>query len=333
MAETANIAKMAESISKEIFEVFLWEQTGPKNQNWDCEDQTNHNKKKTHPADVVFTYREPYSTERTYIHCDLKSYNSTTITKNTIHNALESLSQQIACANKSEEWRKLFAYDNTPYSITGLLFIYNHDNNYDKEFNNHLHSLNYEKIVLPKGSKIVVLGPDDIDWLNSVAHDILVMRGKKDLPEERYCKFFYPQLIRKSNIQLNEAKAATLEMLTSPFILLEYNTNIDDNKPKTPNRNFVIFYRGKGENINEFYYIINYIRTCQLLNDAENITIKLLEPYKSAPTFFQQAVNIFCKKFDEYDTNSSLSKRIKSIKYDSINTVQKKFSTVEIGMD
>ena len=58
MAETANIAKMAEKLSKEVFAEFLWQKTGSTNINWPCEDEERHGKK-THPSDVVFYYDEP----------------------------------------------------------------------------------------------------------------------------------------------------------------------------------------------------------------------------------------------------------------------------------
>lgn len=73
MAETINIAKMAEKLSKGIFLEFLWGRMEHTNINWPCENQEKH-EVKTHPSDVVFWYDEPYSQSRTYVNCDLKSY-------------------------------------------------------------------------------------------------------------------------------------------------------------------------------------------------------------------------------------------------------------------
>jgi hypothetical protein len=73
MAETTNIAKMAEILSQDLFGDFLWQHTGPTNTNWPCEEQELH-KAKTHPSDVVFYYDNPYRLSRTYVNCDLKSY-------------------------------------------------------------------------------------------------------------------------------------------------------------------------------------------------------------------------------------------------------------------
>lgn len=63
MAETANIAKLAEFVANNLFARFFWGATGSWNQNWPCEI-ANHDRK-THPSDVVFYYDEPYFLRRT----------------------------------------------------------------------------------------------------------------------------------------------------------------------------------------------------------------------------------------------------------------------------
>jgi hypothetical protein len=110
MAETIHIAEMAEKLSKEIFSEFLWQRTGPTNQNWPCEEQEAHGKK-THPSDVVFFYDNPYSLSRTYVNCDLKSYASGSIKAAAIREAMESLAQALNCAEKSKEWQKLYLHE------------------------------------------------------------------------------------------------------------------------------------------------------------------------------------------------------------------------------
>nr|WP_315206710.1 hypothetical protein [uncultured Albidiferax sp.] len=79
MAETANIAAIAEKLSGELFAEFFWKRTGPMNENWACAKPDHHNVK-THPSDVVFYYDEPYAKQRIYVNCDLKSYAKSSIT-------------------------------------------------------------------------------------------------------------------------------------------------------------------------------------------------------------------------------------------------------------
>jgi hypothetical protein len=91
-----------------------------------------------------------------------------------------------------------------------MLFVYNHDKEYDKDFSKIIDKVKSEDLDIPKGSKIVVFGPEDIFWLNNVHHEVIHLRGGAGLlPERDFCKFFYPPLIRKKNVQPDNAKAAT----------------------------------------------------------------------------------------------------------------------------
>ena len=83
-------------------------------------------------------------------------------------------------------------------------------------------AIDYERLELPPGGRLFVLGPKDIFWLNNVRYDIVYMRGNNELPSKQKCAFYYPNLVRKKKVQPEKAKAATLEMLTAPWIILEY---------------------------------------------------------------------------------------------------------------
>src|SRR5437763_1617077 len=133
MAETANIAKMAEQLSKQLFNEFLWRPIGSTNQNWPCEESERH-KAATHPSDVVFFYDNPYAVSRTYVNCDLKSYKASSIKAAAISSAMESLANTLHCAEKSPEFQHQFTHEHVNTEICGLLFVYNHDGEYDKNF-------------------------------------------------------------------------------------------------------------------------------------------------------------------------------------------------------
>lgn len=212
MAETINIAKMAEKISKGIFNEFLWGRMKHTNINWPCENKEKH-ELKSHPSDVVFWYDDPYSQSRTYVNCDLKSYAKGSINAGAIREAIESLAKALTCAEVSKEFNDTYIHQDVSPNIQGMLFVYNHDKEYDKDFSKILDKVKGEDLDIPKGSKIVVFGPEDIFWLNNVHHEIIHLRGGSGLlPERDFCKFFYPPLIRRKNVQPDQAKAATLEM-------------------------------------------------------------------------------------------------------------------------
>lgn len=330
MGETRHIAEMAEKLSDELFTEFFWKKTGPTDQNWPCEVPEQHGVE-THPSDVVFYYDEPYSSVRTYVNCDLKSYAKSTITKPAVVGAVESLAKQVACAECSDEWRTRHIHDNVTPSVAGLLFVYNHDGEYDKDFRKILNAIRTEKLALPRGSKLVVLGPEDIFWLDNVRNELCQMRGTlgpERLPDPQHCRYFYPQLVRKANVCLEKARAATLEMLTSPLIVLDYQKTGADSQ-----RGIVMFYRRRGETTQEFTYLLDYLRHYQVLREGTDVQIKLLDPSPHASTNFQKAVQGYVEDLAGNNENTALAKRVHAIKFKSMGRVKTTFSSIELGMD
>lgn len=329
MAETVNIAQMAEKLSDELFAEFFWKKIGPTNQNWPCEDKEHH-KVETHPSDVVFFYDEPYSQARTYVNCDLKSYAKGSISAPAVRGALESLAKQVACAERSDEWRKLYVHDDVTPRICGLLFVYNHDGEYDKKFDSLLVTIKNESLDLPRGAKVVVLGPKDIFWLDNVRYEIRQMRGtsgQDQLPPADKCRYFYPQLVLKANVQLEKAKSATLEMLTAPWIVLEYE------RPQSQGRGIVVFYRRDGSTTQEFMYLIDYLRHYQVLEETTRVQIKVLDAVPTAHANFQKAVHQYIEEVASGDEGSELARCVSTIKYSKITQVLTTFSSIELGMD
>lgn len=131
--ETSAIQRVAGKISEDIFSVFKWNSAAREDMNWDCCQEAHS--KKTHPSDVVFYYIDPYEEEMVYLNTDLKSYAEGTIGKKIVEGALTSLALATECANVSEEWRMKYVHEESlGYNVRGLLFLYNHDNLYDKDF-------------------------------------------------------------------------------------------------------------------------------------------------------------------------------------------------------
>ena len=284
MAETINIAKMAEKLSKGIFLEFLWGRMEHTNLNWPCQDEEKHGVK-THPSDVVFWYDEPYSQSRIYVNCDLKSYAEGSISAASMREAIESLAKTIECSEKSQEFHDKYVHQNVSSNICGMLFVYNHDSEYDKDFGKLLEKIKGDALDIPKGSKIVVFGPDDIFWLNNVHHEIIHLRGGAGLlPERDHCKFFYPHLVRKKNVHLEHAKAATLEMLTAPWMILSYVNPKKNNK-----RGFVVFMKKRGDTTDEFLYLIEYLMHYQVITGETEVTIRLLDPHANSSANFAKA--------------------------------------------
>lgn len=324
--ERINTAKKAEVISKQLFEEFHWESSVITNINWACTMSKVHNERSHHPSDCVYYYNEPYKKIRTYVNCDLKSFKSTSIKSGEIDKALKSLIQSIECATKSEEWKENFVHDDESYEVCGLLFIYNHDNAYDNsKFNQELDKIKIEKLNIPVGQKVAVFGPDTINWLNNVRLDIKSLRGSTPpkLPAREFCKYHYPNLVKVKNIQPIRARAATIEMLTGPWIVLEYEA-FRKNPP-----GFIIYYREKGKTEDEFLYLIDYIMHYQMLKSSNDITIRLYKSDPKAISYFTRAKQKYLESFGESD---DLRDILNSISIENMNDLQTTFSDIEVGM-
>lgn len=350
MAETANIAEIAKKVADELFSTFFWKTRGPRDESWPCEEPEEHSKKGrskrtapdpvasggpdvnvesspntpvvTHPTDVVFYYDEPYSNHRTYINCDLKSYAASSIKKGEIKKAIESLGRALTCMEKSATWRKRYVMEDKTALYAGLLFVYNHDGEYNTRFDELLSELNLSKVGIPRNSKIIVLGPRDIFWLDNVSGEIDRMRGKELVGPADQRRFFYPPLVLAKNVQ-PAAAAATIEMLTGPWIILKHKL------PSREKESVLVFYRGSGQLVEEFSLLIDYLMFHGLVDAGVDILIRALMPDTEAKALFENAIEDYIRR---YDGGEEIATLLKAIRYESMTQVHRAFSTTEIGM-
>jgi hypothetical protein len=326
LTETANTAAQAEIVASELFGEFFWNKLGPTNHDWTCEEPERHDVQE-HPCDVVYYYDEPYAPRQTYVHCDLKSYAKGTITPAAVKSAVESLAKQVACAEKSKIWRSLHTHDNVTFTVSGLLFVYNHDGEYEKDFQKNLINIRPESLQLPRGSKLFVLGPKEIFWLDNVRDEIQRLRGKRDaeVPGPEHCFFFHPQLVRRANLQVKKAKAATLETLTSPIIILEHHD------PKGgANRGVIVFYSRQGETADEFMYLIDTLRKYELLDDRTRVVIKTLGASAISSPTFQKAQQQYIEGLAGA-TSTDLGDYVNAIRYEPMTRVKTTYSEIDLG--
>ncbi len=221
--ETSAIQRVAGKISDDIFSVFKWDRAARADMNWDCCQEAHS--KKTHPSDVVFFYIDPYEEEMVYLNTDLKSYAEGTIGKKIVEGALTSLALATECANVSEEWRLKYVHDDSlGYNVRGLLFLYNHDNLYDKDFyENITKKLDHSSINCPPNIKLHLLDPYKISDLINISSDITKLIGSGKLPQPDKFTYYYPDLsLTRIKHPINQTTPATIELLTSPYIIIKH---------------------------------------------------------------------------------------------------------------
>lgn len=112
-------------------------------------------------------------------------------------------------------------------------------------------------------------------------------------------QFFYPPLIRRKNVQPDHAKAATLDMLTAPWIILSYS-----NPKKNHQKGFVIFMRKRGHTVDEFLYLIEYLNHHHVIESGHEVTIRILDPHPNAAPNFSKAKDQYTA---DYQVGKSLN--------------------------
>lgn len=320
MAETANIARMAEIISKDIFTYLNWETSGPLNENTPCVDESHNGT--THPADVVFRYLEPYEDKITHILCDLKSYSKETIKAEKIKKAIESLNESLSCARKNIVWKDKYIFTEKSINIKGMLFIYNHDNAYDQDFME-LFKKATEKISIDKGNIISVIGPKKILYLANIAANIKTLRGEKQLTDEEY-GFFYPEQPVRKIYHDQSRLPLTVEQIGGSFHVLRYSSNV----MTTITNGLDVYLEDKQCELENFQHLFDYLRKYNCLQSFNRIRIFAPFPRESTHTNYDKALRIYGETVDE-----NFAKKITPmISYVHMNRITPQFFSQEIGM-
>lgn len=305
--ETANIAEVANKISKEILEWFRWEKIPLMDENFKCHKPETHKAKQpktvapnhTHPVDTVFRYFDPYLNHYVYLNTDLKSYKKESIKPPELKKALTSLAKTLDCAMGSAEWKGKYILDNEPYEIRSLLFIYNWDNKYDADLLEELGKLKLGEIPLTADSIIHVLDPSRITYLFSVVKDIQGLIAKKELPSDDY-SFLYPDLVLHKAHGNNEIYPATIETLCSPYMILkhgafrEYKKEINGLHDVGP-PGYIIYYNKRGETDKEFVYIFDILSRLQILSSQTSIKFRVasIEVDSKIRSNYERAKNVY----------------------------------------
>jgi hypothetical protein len=330
MGETAPTEEIGRLLADKVLSKFGWKSSGPVNQNFECVEQKRHAKlkAKTHPGDVVFHYPDPYLGMEVYLHVDLKSYAAQTLEKADLKGILKDLAISVECANKSREWARLYDETTGSHAVHGLLFIYNHDGNYDKNFPSVLQQTGDGVAQLPPGKRIYVIGPERALYLFNVAQDIRGLQGDQELPADSGVAFFHPDL-HNTRIQTQQYGSATVETLLSPWQVLRFQF------PKQPEKSgHLIYYAGKGESVQEFTYLLDYIFTYQLLGDEGTIRIRLPFGGTDASNIFEKAKTLYGSEFwsIESGSQSQFQERLKRISCCLCTQMVPCFSKTEIGL-
>lgn len=321
MSETGNIEELAKLVSNEIFKWFKWKTCALKDTDWQC--VIDSHKKRTHPADVVFYYDDPYSGNVIYLNTDLKSYKKGSISSTSISKALSSLSISVECANISEDWQNKYLVDDVGFDcVIGVLFLYNHDDEFDKDIVEIIDSIDFEKLNIPENVKILLLDPQKIRTLVNVVTDMKGLVADDLLPRAEYT-FFYPDLVMAKRHGEEWSQPASIEALTSPWLIIKHRATGDIEE------GFVIYYHKKGDTVEEFVYLIDAMSHYQMLLSNKPIRVRFTNPGADAANNFNKAKLEYLKMWGADEARETQLNRIDAKR---ISKVVSNYCPMEIGM-
>lgn len=349
--ETSAIAEIADKVSKEIFKWFKWERVILKDQNFDCLKEKHaprKTRKHTHPVDIVFKYDDPYLETSVLLNTDLKSYSSTSISPSIIRKNLKSIAQTIDCARVSDEWRS--RYDTSGNGeIRGLLFVYNHDGQYDTSFISQLNTskaktdtneenkgVNVDSLPLERGQLIHIIEPTTIAFLTTVIADINRMHKEGSFPVVNYY-FLYPELqLHRTRVDKYK-RPATVELISGPFFVVghdpvcKYDETSQTTKETYP-EGYVVFYNRPGNSYFEFMYLFDVLSSYQILDKDKHIRIRVAHdsPNPNLKGNFKKAIEMYIIdwNFDDYKREI-----LEDIEVDIVEIHKTCFSSIDIGWE
>ena len=327
MAETINIGEIATKISKDIFKHFQWETHQKRDDNFSCSNEKHvgdgGKSKDTHPGDVVFCYEDPYLGRRIYLHTDLKSYATDTISATKLRSAFKSLCMTIECAKESQEWRLKYSVDaSEQHEVRGMLFIHNYDNGYDKLFYETIDKVDLQALPVAPGSILHFLGPYDIQRLYSIGNDIIRLKSDGELPNDY--TFYYPDLVMSRRQGDVWAQPATIESMTGPYLIIKHKAT------ESCGSGYVIYYNRPGETPEEFEYFLDSLSRYQMLDSGEKIRIRMTNgnAVNDLKSIFQTAKNKYVKAWGFDPAREAI---LNQIEIDRITCVTNTYNPGDMG--
>lgn len=352
VAENGPIERLAEIVSDKVLTKFKWKQVGPCNQDFKCLKQNEHKpatkkQEHTHPVDVVFSYKDPYTNKTVLLNTDLKSYAIGSISKELVQGSLNSLARTIDCASNSQEWLDKYRVCVGDYEIRGMLFVYNHDNKFDKDFYEYFYPerqkaagsrkrspIKLESFDLAQGHQLHIVEPNLIKYMMAITADMHEMISEGKFPREDY-GFYYPQLTLHKVLTSEEYLPATIELISAAYMLIkhgaveQYDKQVGELK-EVYSSGYVIYYNRNGGTDQEFLYLLDTLARYQLLNASTRIRIRVAHssPSGSLRSNFNRAIQKFAH---EWGFDESATRILENIQLHICPVTKEFYSSEDIG--
>lgn len=352
MSENGPREDLAKHVSAKLLGRFKWKtHSGPTDQEFPCINESKHKPdgKKTahtHPVDVVFHYKDPYLNKTIYLNTDLKSYSKASLTPQMIETALNSLAKTIECARNSQDWKRKYSVAVGASEVRGLLFVYNHDNEYSHNFYDYFNppkpakgkrrepSVNLDRISIAENQQIHIIEPKTIRYMMTVVGDMNELIAERKFPDDDY-GFYYPELTYHKVLTSDDNLPATVECLTSAYMIVKhgatYTFSESDGVIKKVEAfppGFIVYYNRDGSTDLEFYYLLDTLANYQILNAKNTIRIRVasVDRHDSIRSNFSRAIEKYAYQWG-YD--DKIREKLMSIELYVVPIRTEKYSSEE----
>lgn len=293
--------------------------------------------KKTHPVDAVFFYTDPYTKNKVFFNCDLKSYKQTSISSPSLRSTLSSLAQSIHCARDSEEWNIRY---NCQFSgeVRGLLFLLNHDgkytsdirDNFKKNSDSEEQRIIIDNLKIQPNQMIHIMDPATVCYLDTIRKDTAYLTSINKFPHPRSdWFFFYPDLKISRPIPDTTDSPATIEMILGPFLIIKYKEFERNDGNGREKDGFLIYYKLPGASKEEFLFFLDTLSSYQIFKHNISINIRMINS-NPHPQFEENFNNSIEHYIENWQLNSESARIFKSINFSLVENISTRFLTKPI---
>jgi hypothetical protein len=172
--------------------------------------------------------------------------------------------------------------------------------------------------------------------MTTVIADANRLHTDGSFPETEYY-FYYPDLRLHKAHGSKESRAATIESIAGPFLIIEHAA-VKKYNEKTGiaeerfGPGYVIYYNRSGSNHREFMYLFDTLSKYQILDGDHSIRVRVghSSPDQNLRSHFNRAITAYAADwgFDEYKIQ-----RLKAIKLTVLEIQKTTFSKTDIGWE
>ncbi|MCF5383914.1 hypothetical protein GIW05_10745 [Pseudomonas syringae] len=272
------------------------------------------------------------------MHTDLKSYAKGSIGPTEIKKALVSLARSIECAYVSPEWRDRYVtIKNERRAVKGLLFVFNHDDQYDRDFYSHFEDLRFETMHVREGQQLHIAEPALINHMATLRQDINSLIAADTFPKYKYT-FLYPDMVLHKAAGDYWSRPATMELIASPYMIIHHAAVHAESgegvRLQTYREGYVIYYRRAGESEYEFMYLFDALSRFQLLNSDKDIKIRIRVICRnSSPNLRSNYMSAIASYVREWNEDAHRRAILESIELEIVTMAVHNYKAEQIGWD